>query len=260
LYSIAIHLNDSSVSIGISNPKTGDLISVERYELEEKKSEKDVLSFLIKNPIRPLLAQANKNTIYSTSPRFTIVPSVFYDKNNLSEISRPIFKTSDTEQLFSQFIPEIDGFLVFPFSYSFYQKLKSEIGHTQISHHFASLISTYHLYYLTNDSDMAFIHYHENQFTLSLFRNKKMILFNVFDMTSFEDVIYYTYYSLEQFGFTPIDTAIHIGGHFKHNPEVTIAFQKYTPTIFQLAPPLITTTETLVSDKIISTIFDLQCG
>ena len=258
MYLVALHLDSSTISIGASNQKTGELLSIEQHKLSTTSLE--IISFLKNKSIKEILLHSNKNTVFSNSSRFTIIPSVFFDQNQLNAISAPIFDTSDKEQILSKFIPEIDSYFIFPFSTNLKNSLKSEIGHTEISHHFASLISTYHLYYLGNSSNTAFIHYHEDKFTLALFSEKKMMMFNCFDLNSYEDVIYYTYYSFEQFGFSPANTEIHIGGFYSNASAVTTSFQKYTQTIFHLSPKDIHSVEQITSDKIISTIFDLQCG
>jgi hypothetical protein len=185
---------------------------------------------------------------------------VFFEKNSLKDLCSPVFKTSEEEELISQFIAEIDAHIVFPISSKFKNSLKSEIGHTEFLHHFASLISAYHLYYLNTTDDMAFIQFQDKSFTLCLFSKQKLVLFNTFEINGFEDVVYYTYYAIEQYGFTPSNTSIHLGGFSEHTNEITTAFQKYSSSIYHLSPKNIENIKPQDAHKLLSTIFDLQCG
>lgn len=253
-------MNGSSIGIGTSAPTTGVISSIELYSITDSNSHKELLNLLTGKQVKNVLLHSVKNNFYSDQSRFSIIPSVFFDKENMESMCSSVFSTFESEILIDQYIPEIDSHFVFPFSTTLKNELQSKIGHTEISHQYCSLISAYHLYYLEDKSEMAFIHYQEKHFSLCLFKNKKMVFFNGFDMNSFEDVLYYTYYSIEQYGFNPSSTKIHFGGYSSFSDQVTVAFQKYSSQIFHISPNNIANLDPKKSDKLISTIFDLQCG
>lgn len=260
VYSVAIHLDGSSVCIGVSSPKSGDIYSIECFGLKMGHSEEELIQLCTHSSVKNLLQAAKKNTLYCDSEKFALVPSIFFKKEQKESICSTLFKFTEAEELIEQFIPEIDSYIIFPFSKVTKNALKSKIGHTEISHQYASLISTYHLYYVENNSEMAFVHFQESSFTVCLIKNKKMMLFNVFNMNSYEDVLYYTYYSMEQYGFSPEKTTIHYGGFCQFSSHVIAGFQKYSSKIYHLSPKGIDQITENNSDKLISTIFDLQCG
>lgn len=260
LYSVALHAAGTEITLGISNPKSGDVLAVNAYVLDGKTELERLEKFLQDPTIFECFKNSTKNIYYSTNSKFTIIPSVFYDSTKLVELVSSVIELTENEKVNSTFIPEIEGYIAFSQDKEVTDFLKSKIGHIQIRHHFASLISTYHLYYAKEGIKSAFIQYQNKEFTLCLMDGKKMISFNAFTINSFEDVVYYTYYSMEQFGFSPADTEIHIGGDYEQHPEVLTAFQRYTATIFHLKPSCCMELENSKANALINTIFDIQCG
>ena len=260
MYSAAIHVDQGRLSLGYSDPKSGELFAINLFESIEPYNASSLIRSISNSNSKDHLKRATKNTYYCTSNRFTIVPARFFKKGGESDWIKPHFELETNETIFSKFIPEIESYLLYPLSVELKNKLKSEIGHIEFSHHFASLISIYHLYYLEKEVPQAFVHFHANQFTVSLFEGKKMLLFNTYELRSWEDVLYYCYYAIEQYGLSPQETKINLGGAFTHMEELTIAFQKYSKFIYRMKAKANTEMEAEKEDKLLSTIFDLQCG
>ena len=260
MYSVALHSTGHGITLGISNPKSGDVLAVNQYVLDGKTEVERLGKSLLDPSISEALKNATKNIYYSTTSKFTIIPSVFFDQTKLPDLVSSVIDLTENEEVLSTFIPEIDGHIAFAQGKEVTHFLKSKIGHVQIRHHFASLISIYHLYYAKEGVKSAFIQYQNKEFTFCLMDGRKMTLFNAFTMNSFEDVIYYTYYSMEQFGFSTADTEIHIGGDYEQNQEVLTALQRYTTKIFHLKPSCCMDLEKTKANALINTIFDIQCG
>ena len=260
LYSVAIHANNEQITLGISNPKTGEVIEVNQYEAQGKNAKEKLESLVTNKDISNIFKSSTKTIFYSTNSNFTLIPSVFFNDKIVTDLVKPVIEIQDGEEILTTFIPEIDGYIAFAQKKEITNLLKSNIGHVHIRHHFGSLISTYHLYYAKESGLKAFIQYHNKTFTLCLMNGKKMVSFNVFDLTSFEDVVYYTYYSMEQFDFSPADTEIHIGGDYSNNQEVLTTLQRYTSKIFHLKPLCCKDLDSDKADALINTIFDIQCG
>lgn len=253
-------MDGTNLSLGISNPNSGEILSLENFELGKKPTSKEIIDFLSLEKSKALLANSSVNQIYTGSEKFTIIPSVFFVKDKQKGLVSSVFKLDEEESLFNQYIPELDSYMVFASETNLVENLKSSFGHIEVCHQFTPLISAYHLYYIEDNEPKAFIHLRDGNFALSLFRNKKMELFNVFDHNSFEDVCYYTYFGMEQFGFNPEKTAIHISGYSEFSEELSNTLKKYTQNIFHLKPNKLENIPVKDSDKLISTIFDLQCG
>jgi hypothetical protein len=260
LYSVTLHVDTKEYTIGVSNPKTGELIGLEQYERIENSKASENNFILQSDHILKILNDSSQTTLYITSSKFTIVPSIFYDIKHINEFHHNLFELSAQETIFSKFIPEIDSYIIFSVESQLKNSLQTQIGHIDFNHHFASLISTYYLYYTTESENSAFIQFHSNTFSLCLFEGKKMKLFNVFEFNSSEDIIYYTYYSMEQFNFSTVDTIVHVGGRCTYKEEVLSTLQRFTSKIFNLKPDHLTQLNQVNSDALINTIFDLQCG
>lgn len=260
MYSVALHIDAKDYTIGVSNPKTGELIGLEQYEIIKNSKQSTDYPFLKSDQLLQVLKHSSQTTVYSTSSKFTIVPALFYDVKQIKELHHNIFEIESTESLFSKFIPEIDSYILFPIESALKDRLQTQIGHVDFNHHFASLISTYYLYYTSENKNSAYLQFHSNAFTLCLYDGKKMVLFNTFKFNSAADIIYYTYYSMEQFSFSTADTIIHVGGQSIYKDEVINTLQRFTSKIFNLKPEHLTQLNQASSDALINTIFDLQCG
>ncbi|MGB0391253.1 MAG: DUF3822 family protein [Salibacteraceae bacterium] len=260
LYSATIHVDQCVVCFGISNPKTGEILNIERFELDMKISDEGLVKMLTEGKWKSILSNSSKNQFFCTESRFSLIPSAFFDVKEIKELCSPVFKVQEGEEIISHHISEIDAHIVFPFSSDLKNSIKSKIGHTEFSHQFAPLLATYNLYYLDSDKEMAFIQFNEKTFSLALFQNKRLVLFNNYNFNSFEDVVYYTYYAIEQYGFMPASISLHMGGYTPFIKEITTAFQKYTQHIYHISPKNIENLNPENSDKLINTIFDLQCG
>ena len=260
LYSATIHFDHDLCSIGFADTKTGEVIGVEIYALTGENEIEKTNSLFIQLDVLSKLGAASKTTFYSTTSDFTIVPSLFFDNSNVDSLVKGLIPVNQHCKTYHTFIPEIDSYLVFKVKKTLLALLNAKIGHVNFSHHFASLITTYKLYYSAKNTHSVFVQYHQNKFTLCLFNGLKMVHFNVFDFKSFEDVVYYTYYTMEQFEFSPSESIMHLGGKYSDTDKVLKAFQTYSSKIFQLKPNCCTDISIEKSDAIINTIFDLQCG
>ena len=260
LYSATIHLDYDLCSLGFADTKTGEVIGVEGYALTGESEIEKTNSIVSKIDVLGKLETASKTTLYSTTSDFTIIPSLFFDSNNVESLVTGVIPEIENSKTYSTFIPEIDSYLVFKIKLDLIALLNSKIGHINFAHHFASLITTYKLYHTVKNNHSVFVQYHQNKFTLCLFDGLEMVHFNVFDFKSFEDVVYYTYYTMEQFDFSPAKSIMHLGGKYSDSVKVLNTFQTYSSKIFQLKPNCCTELSSKDSDAIINTIFDLQCG
>lgn len=260
LYSVALHQDGSLFTLGFSDPKSGEILNVEQYDIKELDNQTQIETLLSDSKVIRNLQSAIKNIYYVNTGKFTLIPSTFYDVNKLPELVGPLIEVADTDYLSANFIPEIDSYIAFTVPKSVRDLIKSKIGHTEFCHHFASLITTYRLYYTQENVCSVFIQYHQNKFSLGLFDGHQMVHFNAFDFKTFEDIIYYTYYTMEQFEFSPTDAVIHVGGSYTQSAAVLTTLQRYTKNIYHLQPNGCPNLDPNKSDAIINTIFDLQCG
>lgn len=259
LYSATIHADASSITVGFSNPNSGEILDIRQFALESN-SQNIFDSLNSDTSLSNILKSATKTTFHPTSKSSTLIPSAFFDTNNFQNLVAEIIDLEEGETYMHSFIPEISSYLVFPLKKELEHQLQSEFGHVSIRHHFASLISTYKLYYSKENVESVFVQFHDKYFSLCLFDGKTITHFNTFDMLSFEDVIYYTYYTMNQYGFDIKESNIHIGGAFKQLEETHHAFQRYSSNIFQLKPNCCEELSPAEANSLINTIFDIQCG
>ena len=260
LYSANIHCDGTLWTFAYADLLSGDILAIEQFDSDENDLLKGFLMLLTNNDINNKLEAASKKLFYSISSKFTIIPSVFFNKQDIKGLANTLFEDANSLEISHQYIPEIDSQLVFGVNKNLIESLRYKIGHFEISHHFSSLISTYKLRYTKEKTSSVFIQYHQTKFTLALFEGNKLTHFNVFDFMSSEDILYFTYYTMDQFDFSTSDSIIHIGGDFKDSKIVLTQLQKFTKTIYHLEPNNCPGIHKENSKALINTIFDVQCG
>lgn len=260
LYSISIHLDKEFISFGYSDPNTGEILALEQLEYHIKKDMNWVEFITTQTRIKSNIKNAQKTSIYPITKSFTLIPTVFFDKENYTELASSVIECAPNEQFHYTWIPEIDHYLVFPFDHDALTAYQGHFGPLTIRHHFASLISNYSLYYAREEQDQVFVHFHDKVFTVCVFQGKTMKHFNCFDWMSYEDVVYYTYYTMNQLELDVANTPIHLGGYFPSVQETITALQRYSAHVFEIQPREEDSFSTEQSTKLLATIFDIQCG
>ena len=85
-----------------------------------------------------------------------------------------------------------------------------------------------------------FLNVHEQQIELLIKKDKKLLLYNVFNTKSDEDVLYYLLFSIEQFNLNPLTLKLAFSGNRSTGDELFKAIKKYLKYA-----------DVVVSDKII---------
>lgn len=260
MYSANLHTDGNVYTLGVSTPSNQQVVEISQYKVEGATAHERFKDFTSNNELIKKISTASETFFFSTSSKMTLIPAPFFEKDTLSALISSIILLEEKDKIKYNFIPEIDSYLVFTIHELTENAIRSALGSVHFKHHFSSLLSTYYLHYAAANEQTAFVQYHDQKFSLCLFNGKKLTHFNVFDIASFEDVIYYTYYTMEQFQFTPKNTVIHIGGNYSGHEQVLSTFQKYSERIYRLKPKKEIQLSAQEENAFINTIFDIQCG
>lgn len=260
MYSVTIHRDGSKIALGISNPKSGEILSIEQFEIEAEDFENQLKILFEKQNIKNLSSNSHKNVLYLDNVEFTLIPSAFFHESQLLSLVKPVLSFAKNEVLKFNLIPEIDAYLVYKISRELEHFVKSTIGHAVFRHHFGSLISTYNLFYCAKNTTTAFVQLQNENFTLALFEGNKLLHFNSFKWSGLEDILYFTYYSMDQYNLDPATTDMYIGGNMDFTDETIAAFQRYSSKIYKITPTLQQNMGDSQTQAFINAIFDIQCG
>ena len=260
MYSVALHAGKEYFSVGISNPKTGEIIALNQFSANGTSVFSRLENLLNSAEFSGISKNSSRLVYYSATPNFALIPSYFFEENTYPSVAEKFVPLAENEEMLSTFIPEIDGSIVYSQDKSILHFLRSKQIQVEVRHHFASLISAYHLLYSEEEVYKAFIQYHHKTFTLCLMKGKSMISFNVFDFHTFEDIIYYVYYSMEQQSFPVPTTEIHIGGHYSNHDSLLKVMKRYSEKISPIVPSCCPELSKDKRNILLNAIFDVQCG
>ena len=260
MYSIALHGGKEFFSVGISNPKTGEIIALNQFSSHGTSESQRLENLFNSAEFSGISKNTSRLIYYSTSSNFALIPSFFFEEGSFASLAKKFVPVAENEEILATFIPEIDGYIAFTQLKNITQLLKSKQIQVETRHHFASLISAYHLLYAEENKFKAFIQFHHKQFSLCLMDGKKLISFTTFDIHSFEDILYYVYYSLEQHAFPIAKTELHIGGYYADQNSIMNVFKRYSATIRPIIPTCCPDLSEENRNILLNIILDVQCG
>lgn len=169
---------------------------------------------------------------------FTMVPSSFYVEEKAKEVLEFNVGAVENELVFTN---DVLGDI--KLIYSIPTELKNAIDklfpHHNLKHFGFSSIQLFLTHFQLKNTDV-FLNVHEQQIELLIKKDKKLLLYNVFNAKSDEDVLYYLLFSIEQFNLNPLTLKLAFSGNRATDDELFKAIKKYLKYA-----------EVVVSDKII---------
>lgn len=172
------------------------------------------------------------------SKNFTMVPASFYSPEkskellafNVGEVNNETILTNDVTG---------DIKLIYSVPTELKQNIDKIFPNHTFNHNGYSNIQSFFSHYQLKNNDV-FLNIHNNQIELMIKKDKKLLLYNVFNTKSNEDILYYLMFSVEQFNLDPVTLRLALAGNRATTDELFKTIKKY-----------IKNSEFVSSDKII---------
>lgn len=156
---------------------------------------------------------------------FTLVPASFYKSEDSKKILEFNIGALDNELVFTN---DVQGDI--KLIYSIPAELKATIDklfpHHNLKHYGYSSIQLFFTHFQLKNYDV-FLNIHEKQVELLIKKDKKLLLYNVFDTKNDEDILYYLLFSIEQFNLNPLTLKLAFSGNRATSDELFKAVKKY---------------------------------
>ncbi len=223
---LSIQVSLDGFSFVISQAKTRqspDYIYIKRIENEETESLNEALSSFMGFDSKEFYTIR----IIVHEACFALVPDSLFDLRdmkaylNLNHPARPNRKTISCE------IVQAAAVCVFSLEESLYKNLKSKFPGADFCHSSLPFCSMA----IHKDYDGCFIQVYENSMELAITINKKLVLYNIFELQGENDIVYYV---LNAFKSQNLDILVHplyIAGVLAKNSEAADTLAKYVKNI-----------------------------
>jgi hypothetical protein len=224
---LVINLDVSGFEVALLSK---DLTIIKTGELgfkEQPKNGDDLENYFIQLVSEFHLLQANYTSIYINWPgkNFTLVPSAYYKPEKARELLEfSVGKTDEETICVNDVKPDIK--LVFSIPTGLKNALDKTFPHHQLKHSGACLINLFFTHFQLKKTSV-FLSIHEKQIELLVKKDKQLLLYNIFDIKSNEDILYYLLFSIEQFKLDPATLQLGISANRETHDELFEAVKKY---------------------------------
>lgn len=166
----------------------------------------------------------NKNLFLVNSPYFTLVPSEFYDEDNLDQLVTFNIQLPSGNLIFkSEFIEKFDLYLVFAYPKTLENSLKKNFINFDVKFYLSKLFST-----LING---FYCHVGEENIMISFVKDDQLQFFNSFNYQSPEDVVYNILNVYQQLGLLSDKEALILSGKVSQDSSLFHLIFKYVKEI-----------------------------
>lgn len=169
---------------------------------------------------------------------FTFVPATFYDETNNDRYLKVASFFEDQMTTKSHLIENQKAFNVFQFNTAIKSYLERYFGRITVNHHQSVLIEGLSLINRNGLGKSVNINLNEQLFDLSLFNDGRLMLSNSFYYKAWEDVLYYTLFSIEKLNLAVNETKVSICGNGNIDTDkIKKQLEKYFKSVVYLEDP-----------------------
>jgi hypothetical protein len=192
------------------------------------------LEFISENALKQNYKSVLVNWLGS---HFTLVPTSFYDPDKAKEMLEFNVGGINGELTFTSDVNDIKLICAVP------AELKSSLDKTFPNHNFKhigySSMKLFFTHFQLKNADV-FLNLHPGQTEVLIKKDKKPVLYNMFNTQNDEDILYYLLFSIEQFDLDPKTLKLFISANRTTTDNLFTAIKKYVKQV-----------DFTVSDKVI---------
>ncbi|WP_172824406.1 DUF3822 family protein [Polaribacter sp. KT25b] len=233
---LSIQFSLDGFSFCVIDTNTKEKIYFTAYQFEESLNSPEELLEKIESIFKEnsiLQLEYSSVTVIHQNNLATLVPSKYFDENNLASYLNFNIKTLKTDFIAFDEITAIDVKNVYIPYININNYLFQNFGEFEYKHHLTILIEK--LLKIENSSDKTmFINVYKNSFDIIVLENKKILFSNSFLYSSKEDFIYYILFTAEQLQLNTEEFKLYFMGEIETTSEIYKIVYKYIKNIFFL--------------------------
>lgn len=226
MYEACLHIQASKASVLVYDKISREprLLKVYPAAVESLNQSEILLLNETLNLIPELNLKLSRVHVLAEHPRHSLVPEVFFDKDQLETYFTSGNEKLDLEDLQSYRMPQFDGVMVFPFHRYVASLLNSKLKSPRIIHHSIALL--YGINQLLPAGDNLILYYTPAMSTIVYTKNKSVQFINSFVAETENDALYFLLATIEEFGLTA-NSPIWLAGDVNEEDTLFNLLKKY---------------------------------
>lgn len=178
-------------------------------------------------------------TVAIVTSKYTLVPISLFDKSKVNEFFEFNFKKTRDEEIFWDEIKNLDAAIIYsgPFLVKGIFTRIFNFKPFRLTSHISNIIEALILQCRKISSPTIAAHLSNNQLDILAIRDGKLILSNVFEIKSPQDLVYFIIHIIEQLKINPELAEIYYYGQIEAGDENHKLLSKYLPKILP-GPPV----------------------
>lgn len=203
------------------------------------KDERELNNYLIQFVNDNDLTRHQFNAVYVNwiGNHFTLLPSSFYDADKARNLLEFNIGKTPNEQIITNDVNDIK--LIYAIPQEIKNTLDKIFPNHNLKHIGYSTVKLFFNHFQLKNADL-FLNIHNGQTEIIIKKDRKPLLYNVFNTLSDEDILYYLLFSVEQFNLNPLTIKAALAANRETSDELFTAIKKYVKNV-----------EFAVSDKLI---------
>lgn len=191
---------------------------------------------------------------------FTLVPRSIFDEKLLSEYLTFNGKLDSNAFTSFRYLPNLEAYLVYNSDLEKEKYIKNQLPNTQVTHVYAGFLTGSGIDVKSEHQNLIQLNLSDNVLTLIVFKNRKLIFFNDFEVSSLEDILYYVVFSLEQLDIVPNQESVKVSGDINLYPNLVKQLAIYINDVSIADNPVSFQFENALGSQDTSMFYSLFCS
>ena len=149
--------------------------------------------------------------IYVSGYGFTLVPSSIFKSDDADKLLSFNYQIKEDESIKDEHIPSIDSNIIYAYNKDLYDVVSSRFSNMKMGN-FATLQIPFYLKSSEDNKPYVYCQIYHSYFQIIIIDKSKLILYNHFNYSTAEDLLYYIVFCMEQLNLNPEFTKLRLSG------------------------------------------------
>jgi hypothetical protein len=185
----------------------------------------------------PLLQAAYKDCIVLVvSPKSLLMPADLFRQEDVKQYFEFNHDRNELEELHYNYIESIKAYNIFPLPNPVSNAFKKKFGKIRFFHQALPLIE-YQMSNSHSEKSRSALSIYEDFIDIAIFNASQLFLYNSFQWTTHDDILYYLLYAYKQLNLDVLQNELYVNGNHENNTELKDLIRQYIKKIKMQKPP-----------------------
>ena len=223
-YNLSIRLTPDGFSFSIHSPADPSIFHFQGTPLGNKLSYIDHIKKLIFD-LGFFSQPFNRSSVTVVSPYYTLVPGIYYDKGEMTNLFRFNFHEEEGIVL-NDVSPGREYHVIFNLDEEIHAFLSRNLWNPSFHHHTSSLLHLFESYKREEECKSCFVDFHDKRATVICFSGHQLLSANTFPVLNPHDTTYFIASVWEKLAFDQTSDRLYLSGDVDPQKAVTDILKK----------------------------------